>query len=202
MNNNSLQPTMCNRRTISEAITGPATDALERSLKRPRTEKKLRAQHEDTTFYFPDLYNDLVATVDGSDEAFPSISWNFDEDSDNDDYPHTSSDSSRTYNPHSFLKCNKEAPNALQRSKSFRTNLADMNEKPHWLNQRVMFESNLEPIRLVEADEGMKIFTCISKPVSFPRGVDSNPLSQNFLTKIQNQDCVERLQHSLGLDIL
>jgi hypothetical protein len=199
MNNNTL--IMCNRRTISQTIAGPATDALERSLKRPRTEKTDKIPTVETAFYFPDLYNDLVATIDGGVEAFPSISWNFDDDSDNDDF-------SQTSNAHlhpsteSFMRCTKLVSNSLQRSKSFRTNLADLNKRQPVFHQRQIFESNVEPIRILDEDEGAKFFSCVAQTNSISRGVESNHLTQVLLSKIQKQDCVDRLQHSLGFDIL
>lgn len=199
MNNNTL--IMCNRRTISETITGPATDALERSLKRPRTEKTDKIQTAETAFYFPDLYNDLVATVDGDVEAFPSICWNFDDDSDNDDFSQTSNEHLHP-STQSFMKCTKAVSNSLQRSKSFRTNLADLNKRQPVFHQRRIFESNVEPIRILDEEEGAKIFSCIAMTNSISRGVESNPLTQGLLSKIQKQDCLDRLQHSLGLDIL
>ena len=192
---------MCNRRTISETISGPATDALERALKRPRTEKSNKTQTVDnTTFYFPELYNNLVATIDGSDEAFPSISWNFDDESDNDDRSYTSHDFLHS-STHSFMKCKKDVFNSLQRSKSFRTNLANISERPSALNQRILFESNLEPIRTT-ADEGTKIFPQISNVFSGSRGFEIDIRTQVYQTKTLKQDHGDQFQHSLGFDVL
>jgi hypothetical protein len=197
MNSNTL--IMCNRRTISETITGPATDALERSLKRPRTEKSTDRSH--STFYFPELYSDLVATIDGSDESFPSISWNLDDESCNDDCSYTSRDQLHP-STHSFMKCTKRVSNSMQRSKSFRTNLADMSERPTFFNQRLMFESNLEPIRIVDEDVANKIFPRISKAFSDSTVFESDHLTQLFNSKIQKQDDVDNFQHSMGYDTL
>ena len=192
---------MCNRRTISETISGPATDALERALKRPRTEKSNKTQTVDnTTFYFPELYNNLVATIDGSDEAFPSIAWNFDDESDSDDRSYTSHDFLQS-STHSFMKCKKDVFNSLQRSKSFRTNLANISERPSALNQRILFESNLEPIRTT-ADEGTKIFPQISNVFSGSRGFEIDTRTQVYHTKILKQDHGDQFQHSLGFDVL
>lgn len=196
---------MCNRRTISETITGPATDALERSLKRPRTEKSNKVhikENTHATFYFPELYRNLVATIDGSDEDFPSISWNFDDESDNDDYPYTSHDHIHP-STHSFMKCTKDVSNSMQRSKSFRANLADMNERPAVFSQRLMFESNLEPIRMANEVETTRIFPMITKACSDSIGFEAELHARTFSSKLPRKDHVgDQCQHSLGLDTL
>ncbi len=169
---------MCNTRTISEAITGPATDALERSLKRPRTEKSQQVPSaHDTTFCFPDLYSNLVASVDGIDEAFPSISWSFDDDSDTDDYSFPANDYLQPM-AQSLLKCTKIEPSTMRRSKSFRTNLADMTEGPPTFNTLLMFESNLRqrPIRIEDREESTEFLTkTTASPLS--RGIELHSLA-------------------------
>lgn len=203
MNNNTL--IMCNRRTISETITGPATDALERSLKRPRTEKSNKVhikENNHTTFYFPELYRNLVATNDGGDEDFPSISWNFDNESDNDDNSYTVHDYVHP-NTLSFMKCTKDVSNSMQRSKSFRTNLADMSESPAVFSQLLMFESNLEPIRMVDEVGTTRIFPMITKACSDSIGFEAELHARTFSSKIPRQDHVgDQCQNSLGLDAL
>jgi hypothetical protein len=190
---------MCNRRTISETITGPATDALERSLKRPRNEKS--SDTSQTSFYFPELYKNLVATVDGCDEAFPSISWNFDDESDSDDCSKATLDHLHPSYP-SFMNCTKDVLNSLQRSKSFRTNLSDLNENPIARNQRYIFESNLEPIRTVDEDETPRIFPRVSNVYSDSQRIESDNLKQAFNLEVQKQDHIDHVQYSVGLDVL
>ena len=129
---------MCNRRKISETITGPATDALDRSLKRPQTEMSTYDSH--ATFDFPELYKTLVAAIDGSDEAFPFISCSFDDASSNEFCSQTLLD--HLHPTHFLIESTKEVSNSMQRSKSFRTNLSDMGERPTFFNQRSKFISN------------------------------------------------------------
>ena len=130
---------MCNRRKISETITGPATDALDRSLKRPRTEMSTYDSH--ATFDFPELYKTLVAAIDGSDEAFPLISCSFDDASSIEFSSQTLLDHLQP-TTHSLMESTKEVSNSMQRSMSFRTNLSDMGERPTFFNQRSKFISN------------------------------------------------------------
>jgi hypothetical protein len=73
------------RRTISVAMSGPATEALERSMKR----RRLSDDDEDSTgssndddsfasFNFDDAFN-AINTAEEEQDAFPTISWEFDD---------------------------------------------------------------------------------------------------------------------------
>lgn len=189
---------MYNRRKISDTITGPATDALERLLKRPRTEKSTDHRHE--TFDFPELYKNLVATVDRSDEAFPSISWSFDDESDNDVFSYTVLDQKHPAT-HSFLENTKEVTNSMQRSKSFRTNLSDMSERPTFFNDFLRCETNAIRIPTVNEDEKTKIFPRISNARSNAL-LESDTFMQLFNCEVQRQNHADRFQNSVGLDVL
>jgi hypothetical protein len=138
---------------MMETFTCHATDALERSFKRQRTEKSTKsASVTHSTFTFPDLYNDLVATSD--EETFPSIDWNFDDESDSDDNTTTAITFDQLHpNTRLLLNCTKQSTNPLQRSKSFRTNLSDINQCPI-ANEESIVESRIHPLQI--ADEKSK----------------------------------------------
>ena len=74
---------MCNARAntefaeIAQPMKGPATDALE-LLKRKRSAVKQKVARDQ--FSFQEIFGDLTALED--EEAFPVISWNFDENED------------------------------------------------------------------------------------------------------------------------
>ena len=193
---------MCNRRSITEAITGPATDALERSLKRPRTEKSKQVPSaHDTSFCFPDLYSNLVASVDGIDDAFPSISWNSDDDNDTDDASFPVNEYLLQPMAQSLLTCTKEESSSMRRSKSFRTNLADMSERPPAFKPLLMCESNLRPIRIQEENEETTEIltkTTTASPLLSREG-ELHTLAQLLLSNTQQYD---RLQNRWERDEL
>lgn len=197
---------MCNRRTIAETIVGPATDALERSLKRRRTEKSLTVNNQsimDQKFYLQDLYNDLVSTVD--EEAFPSIAWNFD-DSDTDDCTTVTHDH-LPLSTRSLLQCVKQQQESqsLMRSKSFRTNLSEMNQGLNNSQQTSLLDSRITPIRIV-CDDDFNFFPNYTNGVATtPKTVttkDVTTLSKALLKKVPNRDCGDSPQESIGLDVL
>jgi hypothetical protein len=194
---------MCNRRSIAETIVGPATDALERSFKRRRTEKSLNNQSiMDSTLYLQDLYNDLVSAVD--EEEFPSIAWNFD-DSDTDDCTTITHDH-LPLSTRSLLQCVKQqqSSQSLMRSKSFRANLSEMNQGLNNCQQNSLLDSRINPIRIV-SDDDFNFFTNYSNGVATtPKNTTikgATTLSKALLTtKVPNGDSPQ--EGLVGLDVL
>ena len=119
---------MCNRPMddTHSVVVGPATDALERSRKRRRTEEHPTKNTSEEPFYLQDIYTDLVENYCHREESFPSIEWS-DDDSDVEDYTSALEEHSSLSNTHLFLHFPKHRDNGLRRSKSFRSDLAGMN---------------------------------------------------------------------------
>jgi hypothetical protein len=193
---------MCNRRTITETIGGPATEALERSLKRRRTEKSLNQPLMDTTFSLHELYNDLVSAVDGIEEAFPPIVWNFD-DSDTDD----SSNDQLAPSTRSLLQCVKQqqSSQSLMRSKSFRNNLSDMNQGYGNGQHHSILESRIKPLRIL-CDDEINFFpiypngvTTLPKTTTTRDGTTLSKMLFKNVTDRENDDC---FQQQIGLDVM
>jgi hypothetical protein len=125
----SIHMIMCNRLmnpAHSVVVIGPATDALERSRKRRRTEEY--AIKNDVDFCLKDVYEDLIEHCEGSEESFPSIEWSDSDDSETDDYG-TFAEHSALSRSRMFLLFPKQSDNGLRRSKSFRTDLSAMNSE-------------------------------------------------------------------------
>lgn len=64
----------------SQAPRGPATDALERSLKRQRDlmgQGKKERKKQRVAFQLDQLFNSIIASL--NEESFPDISWDFDD---------------------------------------------------------------------------------------------------------------------------
>jgi hypothetical protein len=118
---------------------GPATEALERSLKRKRSrtcsDDQLKAQS------FPSLEN-VFADLPGQ-EDFPSIGWDFDDQDEID----STQDIHRTIRlaTDSVVSRKRHKTNSLARSKSFRTDLCAMNEGAVSLTERAI-STKLEPL--------------------------------------------------------
>jgi hypothetical protein len=59
-------------------LKGPATDALEQSLKRRRVFKEVEdAKKQRIAFKFDQLFNSIIASL--NEDPFPHISWDFDD---------------------------------------------------------------------------------------------------------------------------
>jgi len=103
---------MCNLKMMpSTRVAGPATEALERATKRPRTSSHKVVDVE------PDLpcLHDLFETVDPTDISFPSISW----ESDNE----TEAEEEFCFLRSLLAVGNKRSRNGMVRSKTFKTDL-------------------------------------------------------------------------------
>jgi hypothetical protein len=181
---------MCNIRTISETITGAATDALERSMKRRRIEEPMKnGTLMDNAFFLNDIHNDLLAT-EVHDEGFPSIEWSFDE-SDSEDSRPESQDNFKPSTPGFFLgtKQGYITP-CLRRSKSFRTDLSQMIQRTETL--LAFREATREPFCIkLEETKISPIY-----PIDLPElGFATKSGSRIFHSKLQRKEDDEIFHH-------
>jgi hypothetical protein len=124
---------------------GPATEALERSFKRIKVDpqQQCSASYIEAAFNFHDAFDQVSAVGASSSyehyESFPSIGWNFYDDSDDDDQHYTSnvSRSSSLQTPirsavestsSSSSDGKKRNRSGMLRSKTFSQNLCDLEE--------------------------------------------------------------------------
>jgi hypothetical protein len=117
--------TTCNLRAVGLVTKGPATEALERSLKRKRS-----TTCSDDKFVvqsFPSL--DKVFAVLPGEQDFPSIGWDFDDVNDDAGKIDSTQDIHRTLRlaTDTAASYKRLRTHNLARSKSFRTDLCAMN---------------------------------------------------------------------------
>lgn len=117
--------TMCNSQvtTTSSPLQGPASEALERAMKRPRT--SVGGATSSASFDFDAVFNSIDTAAE---EAFPSIGWDFDDDSDCKKSGDTmfKVEETRKMLMKPTLKRPRESVHSLMRSKSVKTSLMSL----------------------------------------------------------------------------
>lgn len=129
---------------ITAASCGPATEALERATKRPRTSMMSQAATEKVSFALDALFDAVVSAEDENAFSFPTISWE-ESDSEEEDQQDTVAPllaaagrkRSRTTNSN----------NMMVRSKSFKKGLHSMNASMNTMkNESTMIASTCKPL--------------------------------------------------------
>ena len=116
---------MCNARAVTQPNEGPATDALEVYFRKKRQRESSPPNNKFDHFAFDDVFSELVVDVEG-EEAFPSISWSFDDDID--ECPLSSEQSLELATVAMIgIKRSRTSASGLLRSKSFTKDLAQLN---------------------------------------------------------------------------
>jgi hypothetical protein len=118
-------------------MQGPASDALERSFKRIKLdEQQISSSYIETAFSFHNVFDDIERTSCEYYDPFPTIGWNFDDESDLDTVPRPSpvaSPASLSYSSSSSSSSATEGSkkrnhSCMVRSKTFAQNLCDLVE--------------------------------------------------------------------------